>query len=197
MKGLFRQEIGSLQPGPDPGDAAPDFTLKTVDGNEEVQLSKLIGGKPVVLVFGNFTCGPFRSQAGNVEKLYRRYKDRATFVMVYVREAHPTDGWHMSTHAGAMLIAALAYRYARRHARNARFTFGTGKMGDLAGFASAVILALIALLIGWESLMRFYSPVAISFRQAIFVAVIGLIVNLICAWLLREDHAHHHHGHSH
>ena len=107
------------------------------------------------------------------------------------------DGWHMSTHAGAMLIAALAYRYARRHARNERFTFGTGKMGDLAGFASAVILALIALLIGWESLMRFYSPVAISFRQAISVAVIGLIVNLLCAWLLREDYAHQQHGHGH
>ena len=107
------------------------------------------------------------------------------------------DGWHMSTHAGAMLIAALAYRHARRNARNKRFTFGTGKMGDLAGFASAVVLALIALLIGWESLMRFYSPVAISFRQAISMAVIGLIINLICAWLLREDHAHHHHGHGH
>ena len=107
------------------------------------------------------------------------------------------DGWHMSTHAGAMLIAALAYRYARRHACNARFTFGTGKMEDLAGFASAVVLALIALLIGWESLMRFYNPVEISFRQAIAVAVIGLFVNLVCAWLLREDHAHHHHRHSH
>jgi cation diffusion facilitator family transporter len=107
------------------------------------------------------------------------------------------DGWHMSTHAGAMLIAALAYRYARRNARNARFTFGTGKMGDLAGFASAVVLALIALLIGWESLVRFYNPVEISFRQAIVVAVIGLFVNLVCAWLLREDHAHHHHGHGH
>ena len=107
------------------------------------------------------------------------------------------DGWHMSTHAGAMLIAALAYRYARRNARNARFTFGTGKMGDLAGFASAVVLALIALLIGWESLVRFYNPVEISFRQAIVVAVIGLFVNLVCAWLLREEHAHHHHGHGH
>ena len=107
------------------------------------------------------------------------------------------DGWHMSTHAGAMLIAALAYRYARRNAHTARFTFGTGKMGDLAGFASAVVLALIALLIGWESLMRFYSPVAISFRQAIAVALVGLLVNLLCAWLLREDHGHHHHGHGH
>jgi len=106
------------------------------------------------------------------------------------------DGWHMSTHAAAMLIAALAYLYARRNARNPRFTFGTGKLGDLAGFASAVVLALIALLIGWESLIRFYSPVAINFSQAIFVAVIGLAVNLLSAWLLRDDHEHHH-GHSH
>ena len=97
VKGLFRQEIGSLQPGPAVGTPAPDFTLKTVDGKEEITLSKLVGPKPVVLVFGNFTCGPFRSQAGNVEKLYRRYKDRATFVMVYVREAHPTDGWRMES----------------------------------------------------------------------------------------------------
>ena len=93
VRGLFRQEIGSLQPGPALGETAPDFTLKTNDAKGEVTLSKLVGPKPVVLVFGNFTCGPFRSQAGNVEKLYRRYKDRATFVMIYVREAHPTDGW--------------------------------------------------------------------------------------------------------
>lgn len=103
------------------------------------------------------------------------------------------DGWHMSTHAAAMLIAALAYLHARRNAHNPRFTFGTGKLGDLAGFASAVVLALIAVLIGWESLLRFYSPVAINFPQAITVAVIGLGVNLLCAWLLRDDHAHHHH----
>jgi cation diffusion facilitator family transporter len=108
------------------------------------------------------------------------------------------DGWHMSTHAAAMLIAALAYVYARRNARNPRFTFGTGKLGDLAGFASAVILALVALLIGWESIERLYSPVAISFPQAIAVALVGLIVNLVCAWLLRDDHSHHgHHGHAH
>lgn len=108
------------------------------------------------------------------------------------------DGWHMSTHAAAMLIAALAYAYARRHAKNPRFTFGTGKLGDLAAFASAIILALIALLIGWESLLRFASPVNINFNQAIAVAVIGLGVNLISAWLLRDDHDHHHgHGHHH
>ncbi len=97
VKGLFRQEIGSLQPGPKLDDLAPDFTLKTVDGKEEVTLSKQVGPKPVVLIFGNFTCGPFRSQAGNIEKLFERYKDRATFVMVYVREAHPTDGWSMES----------------------------------------------------------------------------------------------------
>ena len=107
------------------------------------------------------------------------------------------DGWHMSTHAAAMVIAALAYFYARRHARNPRFTFGTGKLGDLAGFASAIVLALIALLIGWESALRLTHPVPIDFHQAIAVAVIGLAVNLLCAWLLRNDHAHHGHGHHH
>ncbi|MDK1492307.1 CDF family Co(II)/Ni(II) efflux transporter DmeF [Sinorhizobium sp. 7-81] len=107
------------------------------------------------------------------------------------------DGWHMSTHAAAMLIAALAYLFARRNARNRRFTFGTGKLGDLAGFASAIVLALIALLIGWESLVRLMNPVAISFPQAISVAVFGLVVNLVSAWLLRDDHSHHQHGHDH
>ena len=116
---------------------------------------------------------------------------------IYGSMALVADGWHMSTHAGAMLITALAYYYARRHARDARFTFGTGKLGDLAGFASAVMLALVALLIGWESVLRLASPVPISFEQAIGVAIIGLIVNLICAWLLKDDHAHHHHGHGH
>ena len=105
------------------------------------------------------------------------------------------DGWHMSTHAAAMLISALAYLYARKQARNPRFTFGTGKLGDLAGFASAVVLALVALLIGWESFLRFASPVPIDFAQAILVATVGLVVNLVSAWLLRDDH--HHHGHSH
>lgn len=107
------------------------------------------------------------------------------------------DGWHMSTHAAAMLIAALAYLYARRNRNNPRFTFGTGKLGDLAGFASAIVLAMIALLIGWESLLRLYSPVAIDFGQAVLVASIGLVVNLVCAWLLRGDHDHHHHDHHH
>jgi cation diffusion facilitator family transporter len=108
------------------------------------------------------------------------------------------DGWHMSTHASALLIAALAYRYARRHARDRRFTFGTGKLGDLAAFGSAVVLGIVALLIGWESLVRLRSPVSISFDEAILVAVIGLVVNLVSAWLLKDDHDHHHgHGHHH
>lgn len=117
---------------------------------------------------------------------------------LYGSMALVADGWHMSTHAGAMLIAVLAYRFARRHAGNPRFTFGTGKLGDLAGFASAVLLALVALLIGWESLVRLTQPIHIDFNQAIAVAVVGLGVNLVCAWLLKDDHAHHHHhGHEH
>lgn len=117
---------------------------------------------------------------------------------IYGSMALIADGWHMSTHAGAMLITALTYLYARRNAGDPRFTFGTGKLGDLGAFASAVVLALVALLISWESLTRLANPVAISFEQAIAVASLGLAVNLLCAWLLRDDHSHHHgHGHSH
>ncbi len=106
------------------------------------------------------------------------------------------DGLHMSTHASAMLIAALAYRYARKHAQDRRFVFGTGKLGDLAGFTSAVILAMIALLIGYEAVARFLSPVPIHFSEAIPIAVVGLMVNVVSAWLLSGEE-HHGHGHSH
>jgi len=92
--GLKNQELGSLQPGPNLDESAPDFTLTSLDG-EQITLSKEIGEKPIVLIFGNFTCGPFRSQSGNIEKLYHRYQDRAKFFLVYVREAHPSDGWWM------------------------------------------------------------------------------------------------------
>lgn len=95
IKALDRQEIGSLQPGPHVGEVAKDFQLSTYDGSDEVRLSEVIGEKPVVLVFGNFTCGPFRRQSEGVKDLYDRYGDRAEFLMVYVREAHPIDGWHM------------------------------------------------------------------------------------------------------
>ena len=107
------------------------------------------------------------------------------------------DGMHMSTHAGAMLLAALAYRYARRHANDPRFTFGTGKFGDLAGFSSAIILAMIALLIGYESISRLFAPVPIHFSQAIPIACLGLAVNIASAWLLSGEDHHHDHGHGH
>lgn len=111
------------------------------------------------------------------------------------------DGWHMATHAGAMGLSALAYRFARRHARNPRFTFGTGKVGDLAAFGSGVILAVAALLIGWESLARLVRPLPIGFDQAILVAVLGLAVNLASAAMLWSRHGHGEghddHGHDH
>jgi alkyl hydroperoxide reductase subunit AhpC len=101
IRGLFEGSLGSMQDGPRVEDKAPDFTLKTVDGKRSVQLSKLIGEKPVVLVLGNFTCSPFRSLYAGMEGMYKRYKDEATFLMVYVREAHPTDGWKMESNTKA------------------------------------------------------------------------------------------------
>jgi cation diffusion facilitator family transporter len=106
------------------------------------------------------------------------------------------DGWHMSTHAGALAIAAFAYRFARNHARDPRFAFGTGKLGDLAGFTSAIVLALIALAIGYESAVRVFQPVVIHYDEAIAIAVVGLGVNLVSAWLLGGEH-HHDHAHDH
>jgi cation diffusion facilitator family transporter len=105
------------------------------------------------------------------------------------------DGFHMSTHVAALAIAALAYRFARRHAADARFSFGTGKLGELAAFSSALILLLIAVLIAYESVVRFLNPIAIKYDEAIGIACIGLAVNLASAWLLASDG--HHHGHAH
>src|SRR6202011_5085170 len=108
------------------------------------------------------------------------------------------DGLHMSTHAGALLLAALAYTYARKYAGDRSFTFGTGKFGDLAGYSSAIVLAMIALLIGYEAVSRFLNPVPISFHEAIPIAVLGLAVNVVSAWLLSGGHHHgHSHGHAH
>jgi cation diffusion facilitator family transporter len=107
------------------------------------------------------------------------------------------DGVHMSTHAGALLLAALAYTYARSHAGDPRFTFGTGKFGDLAGFTSAIILAMIALLIGYESIQRLLDPIPIHFTEAIPIAVLGLAVNVASAWLLSGGDHHHGHAHGH
>ncbi len=108
------------------------------------------------------------------------------------------DGLHMSTHAGALLLAALAYGFARRYASDPRFSFGTGKLGDLAGFTSAIVLAVIALLIGIEAVTRLANPVPIHFGEAIPIAVLGLGVNIASAVLLGGDHAHaHEHGRAH
>ena len=110
------------------------------------------------------------------------------------------DGWHMGTHVVALAVAALAYRYARRYATDARFAFGTGKVGDLAAFASAIALALVALYIGYESITRLMSPVPIAYTEAIVVAVVGLAVNVGSAFLLHDGHGHghgHHHDHDH
>jgi cation diffusion facilitator family transporter len=110
------------------------------------------------------------------------------------------DGWHMATHVAALAIAALAYLFARRHADDTRFSLGTGKFGELAAFGSAIILGMIALGIGYESITRLMHPVAIHYPEAIPIAVLGLCVNLVSAWLLHEDHDHHdhhHHGHDH
>src|SRR5271156_4273290 len=108
------------------------------------------------------------------------------------------DGLHMSTHAGALLLAALAYTYARKYADDRNFSFGTGKFGDLAGYTSAIVLAMIALLIGYEAVSRLFNPVPISFNEAIPIAVLGLVVNVASAWLLSGGRHHgHSHGHAH
>jgi cation diffusion facilitator family transporter len=106
------------------------------------------------------------------------------------------DGWHMSTHAGALAIAALAYRFARRHARDPRFSFGTGKVGELAAFSSALLLALVALLVAYEAIQRLFTPQPIDFTEATWLAALGLCVNLASAWLLAGDHHHAHHDHA-
>jgi cation diffusion facilitator family transporter len=107
------------------------------------------------------------------------------------------DGWHMATHAAALGIAAIAYMFARQHAGNSRFAFGTGKFGDLAAFSSAIILAMIAVQIAYESAVRLVHPVPIAYGEAILVAVLGLGVNLVSAWLLKDTHDHDHHGDGH
>jgi cation diffusion facilitator family transporter len=107
------------------------------------------------------------------------------------------DGWHMASHASALSITAFAYWFARRHRSSARFSFGTWKVGVLGGFTSAVVLGIVAVFIASESVLRFVDPRDISFDQAIAVAVIGLTVNVISAWLLRGEHHHgHHHDHN-
>jgi len=107
------------------------------------------------------------------------------------------DGWHMGTHVAAFVLAALAYSYGRRHANDARFTFGTGKVGVLGAFTSAIVLSIIAVLIAADSIHRLVVPQVIHFREAIVIAIVGLFVNLLSAFMLKDDHHHHHHGHHH
>lgn len=113
------------------------------------------------------------------------------------------DGFHMATHAGALAVAAGAYAFARRHVTDARFSFGTGKVGDLAGFASALILGVVAVGIAVESVARLLDPRSVAFAEATIVAVLGLGVNIVSAILLSGGHEHghdrhdHHHGHAH
>lgn len=108
------------------------------------------------------------------------------------------DGFHMATHAGALGVAAAAYAYAKRHAHNSEFSFGTGKVGDLAGFASALVLGIIAFGIGAESVTRLFQPISVAFAEATWVAVLGLAVNIASAFLLSGGHHHgHEHGHHH
>src|SRR4026209_657676 len=101
------------------------------------------------------------------------------------------DGWHMSTHVLAFLITAVAYYFARTQAGNAPFSFGTGKIGVLGGFTSAVVLAIVALLMAGESVHRLFSPLEIHFNEAIRIACLGLLVDLGCAVLLADRHHEH------
>lgn len=117
--------------------------------------------------------------------------------LIFNSMALTADGWHMGTHAAAFGITIFAYRYARKHANNPRFSFGTGKVGVLGGFASAIALSVVALLMAAESAHRLIDPRDIRFNEAIGVAVVGLLVNLVSALMLKENHHGHDHGHDH
>lgn len=107
------------------------------------------------------------------------------------------DGWHMGTHSAAFLITIFAYSYAKKHANNREFSFGTGKVNSLGGFASAIALAIVALMMIIESMQRLLEPQSIHFNEAIVVAIIGLIVNFASVFILHDDHHHHHGEHDH
>ena len=117
--------------------------------------------------------------------------------LAYHSMALLADGAHMATHVGALGLAAGAYWLARRHAGSGRFTFGSGKFGDLAAFASAIILGITALAVAVESVQRIISPAAVQYGDALLIACIGLAVNLVSALILKDDHHGHEHGHTH
>jgi len=147
----------------------------------------------------------FSGDTSSAEKRTRRVVVLTTAMMLveivagyfFHSMALVADGWHMGTHVAAFVLAAAAYAYGRRHARDARFTFGTGKVGVLGAFTSAIVLSIIALIIAVDSIHRLVAPQAIHFRDAIIVAIVGLFVNLLSAFMLKDDHHHHGHGHSH
>jgi cation diffusion facilitator family transporter len=146
----------------------------------------------------------FVADTSSAEKRTRKVIALAAFMMVaeivaglwFHSMALLADGWHMSTHVAAFALTALAYYFGRRHAKDARFTFGTGKISVLGGFTSAIVLSGIALLMAVESIHRLFAPMTIHFREAIGIASLGLVVNVICAWILKDD-PHHHHAHDH
>jgi len=153
----------------------------------------------------------FTSEFSRAEKNTRRVLILTTIMMIveiigglkFHSMALLADGWHMATHVAAFAITALAYMLARRHSNNARFIFGTGKINVLGAYTSAVILGGIALYMAGESALRIFKPQPISFNEAIPIACVGLVVNIISALLLKHDHSHNHHehhshgGHSH
>lgn len=147
----------------------------------------------------------FRVDQGHGEKNTRLVVILTTFMMVVEIAAGLTfgsiallaDGWHMGTHVAALGITLLAYQYARRQADNPRYSFGTGKVGALGGFASAVVLVVVAVLMGMEAIQSMFVSRTIQFTEAIGVAVVGLLVNLGSAYLLRDHHHHHQHDHRH
>lgn len=121
---------------------------------------------------------------------------------IYNSMALLADGWHMSSHMLALGLAYFAYRSARHYAQDSRFSFGTWKIEILAGYSSAILLMVVALFMAFQSIERLFNPVDIHYNQAIPIAILGLVINLICAWLLHDGHHHHHeheneHAHSH
>ena len=132
------------------------------------------------------------------------YATVLTFVMmiaeitagiIYNSMALLADGWHMSSHALALGLSFFAYAMATKYKNDIRFSFGTFKIEILGAYTSAILLIVVAFFMAFHSIERFLNPIDISYKEAIFVAVLGLIINLICAWLLKDDHSHHHHGH--
>lgn len=148
-----------------------------------------------------------KNQKGEARTKYVLYLTVVTMLVeiiagsIYGSMALLADGWHMGTHAAAFILTIYAYSYARKHSDNPSFSFGTGKVNVLGGFASAVALIVVALVMLLESSFRLLNPEEIHFNQAIMVAVLGLVINLVCALLLGDhhhhDHDHHHHDHGH